>query len=900
MNEELIAHLEAGATLLTATRRLARAVESEYARLQQQRGARTWATPAIYSYPAWLGRLWGEAEDLGLARQRLLEPLFERTLWEKYLHEDRSVSGLFDKKVAAAQVQDAYAVLRQQGKTLQQLPPYLSFDAAAFKDWARRFERDCAKHNWLPAAELEWRLGELIADGSLRCAGPVVFQGFDQFTPAQLHIQGALDAARIEWRAIDIAASPAAQASVSAAVDSLHELTAAARWARDFCERDPTARVGIVVLDLERRRRLVERVCRDIFAPGPLWQEASLGERVNFSLGRSLVDEPPVREALWLLELCAGEVEWSRVSALMRSPHFFSDGAPTAGQCALREIAFRDYATTTVGLSALADWEGRRNRKGEADVGTAWSKVYQVVKQWPARARVRRWREHFDSVLAAGDWLSQRDVPYAAHIREWWANVADRLSGLDGWIAEINAGEAVARLKQLLSDEIVQEETPFAPVQVLGGLEAGGLRFDAVWVAGARDDILPAPVHPNPFLPAQWQRREGFPRSDPQLERAYAMGRIQGWLAMAPRVVFSYSQKEGDQQFGPSPLLRGVPIVNDLATGGRFADPWCEAQFGAAPLEHYLDEQGPPLPSNIKLSGGTSLIKAQSLCPFQGFAAAQLAAEPLSEPDEGFDAAERGTLIHEAMRVVWTRVKTQSQLNALDDEGLRRIVETAAAHAVDVVAARAKRTLPRRLLHLERLRLTGVVRRWLEFEATRPPFEVEAVEQGRSVRIGPLELNIRVDRIDRLSGGARVIIDYKTGKPEVKNWFGPRPDEPQLPLYAVTDEDRVDGLLFGRIRPGEMGVVGLSAASDCDAGVTSYLGSKFCHGDMTWSDQLNEWRGRLEGLAGELAAGAAQVAPKDGVKTCAQCQRTTLCRVFELTQVADMVEEDGDESDASA
>ena len=50
---------------------------------------------------------------------------------------------------------------------------------------------------------------------------------------------------------------------------------------------------------------------------------------------------------------------------------------------------------------------------------------------------------------------------------------------------------------------------------------------------------------------------------------------------------------------------------------------------------------------------------------------------------------------------------------------------------------------------LERERLAKLAREWLEVERARPPFEVAALEEKRTLAVGGLELNGRIDRIDR-------------------------------------------------------------------------------------------------------------------------------------------------------
>jgi len=37
---------------------------------------------------------------------------------------------------------------------------------------------------------------------------------------------------------------------------------------------------------------------------------------------------------------------------------------------------------------------------------------------------------------------------------------------------------------------------------------------------------------------------------------------------------------------------------------------------------------------------------------------------------------------------------------------------------------------------------------------------------------GGLTIRIVPDRVDELEGGARVVIDYKTGTPKINQWFG--------------------------------------------------------------------------------------------------------------------------------
>jgi RecB family exonuclease len=139
---------------------------------------------------------------------------------------------------------------------------------------------------------------------------------------------------------------------------------------------------------------------------------------------------------------------------------------------------------------------------------------------------------------------------------------------------------------------------------------------------------------------------------------------------------------------------------------------------------------------------------------------------------------------------------------ALPDRNRRSLVAmspaervTSLERAADQALARVRRqrigSLSEALISIERRRLVGIVMRWLQFEIDdRADFEVAAIEERRSMAIGPLLLNGRLDRVDRLPDGRTIIIDYKTGGDAgVRSWLGPRPDELQLPLYLVGELD---------------------------------------------------------------------------------------------------------------
>jgi probable DNA repair protein len=284
--------------------------------------------------------------------------------------------------------------------------------------------------------------------------------------------------------------------------------------------------------------------------------------------------------------------------------------------------------------------------------------------------------------------------------------------------------------------------------------------------------------------------------------------------------------------------------------------------FGKRAVSSLEDRRAPSIAAPA-VRGGTRVLSDQAACPFRAFARWRLRAEPLEAPTEGLDAAQRGTLLHELMKHLWSSLKDSSAL----DHYLEPFIENAAEAAVKELGVEG------RFAELERARLARLAREWLEVERSRAPFAVHSLEEKRTLKVGPLELSARIDRMDRLEGGGHVLIDYKTSRaPSPKHWEPPRPDDPQLPVYAVSVEEDIAAVAFAKVRPGDMKFMGFSEEEGAVPGVKPA---------KAWKPLLKSWKDEALRLASGFAAGEAEVDPKRGLQTCRHCDLHTLCRVYE-------------------
>ena len=323
---------------------------------------------------------------------------------------------------------------------------------------------------------------------------------------------------------------------------------------------------------------------------------------------------------------------------------------------------------------------------------------------------------------------------------------------------------------------------------------------------------------------------------------------------------------------------------------------WSVIRDGAV-LETVDDDAGPPLETG-HASGGTGIFKDQAACPFRAFANHRLHAKPLETPAHGLDPAERGGIVHKVMERLWARLESSTMLNSLEPEGLSTRVAEAVEDALSEAERRFPATLRGSFRRLEQERLMRLVLDYLEHEKGRAPFTVQAREAPASLTIGGIEVNTRVDRIDRLDDDRHVVIDYKTGKSDWRDWFGPRPEEPQLPLYCASGDLVVAAVVFAQIRRGDSGFHGLQAepgilprASGFDAAPVSPGGDA----PPTRATVLDGWKSALDALGDRFRSGAAAVDPRDGLATCKYCELTPLCRVHERTRRGGIDVEGGDE-----
>ena len=886
VDNALVESLGCGATAIVKSHRQARTLQQEYGARMLGEGHAAWPTPAIVTWDNWLERCWAQLQGSSVVGERqrirtLLGAVQEASLWEAIVRTSKFFGPLLQAETAAAVAAEAWQLSWEWRVSIPSEPGAVNDDIRAFAAWARDFDERCRHQGWQDRARLADVLADAFRKEEIEVPGELVLYGFDELTPQQESLLRVIEkrGAGVRHCRPPVTQGVVRRHAVRAASD---EIAAAAEWARRELEAG-IGRIGIVIPELAARRVQVLRIFDDVFLPQLMLAADAAGVRpYNVSLGLPLSDYPAVAAALRILDLGCGQMPCEEMGGLLRSP-FLGDAGEERVRRALLDVACRTgeplvNTADVVWLALQKDRAGAPRPHSAPKLALRLKTLQALLRGFPSLQSASAWAEGFAKVLRTMGWPGDRTPDSAEYQQtEAWRELLGEFSSLDRVSGSMDYRSALLVLRRMAAERIFQPQSAQVPIQIMGLFEATALTFDRLWIMGLHDRIWPQIPRPSPFIDLKLQRAQRLPHSSSAREFEFAREHTAALLASAPEVVVSHPLRQQDEDLRPSPLIAHLPLRNLESPDPD--SPMVRLIHDARPaLEELSDEKGPGFPEGRKVPLGTGVFRDQAACPFRAFARARLGARALGRPQPGLDAMSRGNLLHEVMRSLWADLKSHHRLVSLAPEAVRESVERAASQAIARMADEMPQTFGARFREIERARLVALVCAWLEVEKTRPPFIVLSPEKEQSASVGGVEVRIVPDRVDVIEGGARVVIDYKTGDPDLMGWFGPRPDDPQLPIYALAQED-VAALAFAKLRADESGFLGVARMDGIAPGIKMLSEMKAAREFDSWGGLLANWKVVLDALGQEFRGGEARVAPKHGLKTCKTCDLGPLCRV---------------------
>ena len=871
---ELNEIIEQGGTVVVPSRQRAYAARLAHSAAQFGRGRRVWATPDILPVDAWLTReVERYAPTAGTRVPRLLSPAEEWFLWRQCTAQATSELGLVNRGALAEALRRASSIAADFGIDVRKVGPSLESEQGAetalLTEVQRAVDERCQS---LRAATVASLVGQLRPNER-----PVVCSGFLTLPPRLRPLIAPSQEARSA-----LPASP----NVIIAADELDELERIAQWCRAQVERKSDVRILIALPGAAGMRERLATLIRQAIYPGewlggPRAQTESL---VAIEGGAPLADIPAIAHALATLSWLGGHAEdFEAVSGWLCAPYWQTPDPIPRARLDLwlreRERMHFDLHELVVALQSAPSALAPAAREISAQINKA------AVALGQGTASPRDWSERFRAALAVFDWPGERARSSAEQqtvVRFY--ELLDEFGQLASAARSISRDNAIQWFTELAARTAFRPADDDAAITISSVFAAPVVRYDAIWIAGLRAEVFPQPVQPDPFIPLAAQLAAGVPAASAggRLSEAHAL--LSSWRLAADELVLSAPARSQDLELLPSPLLAEW-LPRRSVCAGEAGSLWLPTRMHREGMLETLDDAvGLGWPIEQPLPSGTRSLELQNQCPFRAYAELRLGSTPLDAPEPGIAADVRGQLLHAALQKLWRRLGDSHALSALSDAEL-----DAAIH--ECVEEAANQTLRTPAMLRECRRAKRLIRALCAVERERAPFRVESTELDSTLTLKDAHLRVRIDRVDALESGGRVILDYKSGARTTADWYGERPSHPQLLAYLAALGDDVVAMATVNVTAREVRFDGIANSPGLlprVKGVEAALGTD---PNDAWPTRRQEWLSRIERLAADFLAGRAVVDPKPDA--CDYCHVASVCRI------ADRVDAGGGEATAS-
>jgi ATP-dependent helicase/nuclease subunit B len=530
--------------------------------------------------------------------------------------------------------------------------------------------------------------------------------------------------------------------------------------------------------------------------------EVALGRRVTAALARwdvqvedsrglSLADIPEGVYARLAAEVALGGVAPIPLLALLKHAlSKFDSQAVSALERAVLRGPRPQHGTAglSAALASIRDEIARDRRKEKTSLHHSDPRLRLTGDELESAAKLV---DELRRALAPLETLPRERRPISA-FAECHAKVVDALAGMTEKLTR--AFEDIQRAGML---EVSPEEYPElfhaaildmtgysapseARIRIFGLLESRLQTVDRMVLGGLVEGVWPPETRGDPWLSRPMRHELGLDLPERRVglsahDFAQALG--------AREVVLSRAARLAGAPTVPSRFVQRLAAVLGEACwqtaaqkGGRYLALARQLDDAKEPAPAARPQPAPPFearPRRLSVTEIEDLLRD----PYTIYAKHVLKLQPLDEIDAPPGAAERGTVMHEAIASF-----VQKYPDALPDDPVRVLTDIGREAFKPLAAFPEARAFwwPR---------FRRIAGWFVAFDAMRRTQSAKLfIEIGGSLEIpfGPdkFTLSVRADRIERLADGRYAILDYKTGKPPTDPQVGSGL-APQLTLEAA-------------------------------------------------------------------------------------------------------------------
>ncbi len=895
-NIRLDTALTAGAVVLTPNYLSSIQLQNHWCRYTlNHQHSKIIATPAIFAIDLWLEQLW---QTLALhcthpkLAWHLLQPAQELLLWQQVIRESDAGANLLNIDGTAHSTRETLLLLQQWQIPLAELKSHVSRQHGhlikveaqqIFLLWLESFIGLNISKKVLTFSAMLQVLFDLAETepATLRGLLPdrLVLSGFTDSPPLYRNLLNTFSSLGVDqesWQTLP--SSPTISVyTYNALADECRAVTV---WATAVLQDDPAASIGIICPDIQKVAPVLDRMFSQ-----SLTESAVLS--ISCPLNQSLADLPFIATALQLLEFNQDQCVTLNLCQLLRSPWVLGATAEADARAAL-EFQLRKHGELHTNLASFRQLCLQQERLWYSPLlGQALLQLAQQRRPLPTKQTFEFWMRFFQqqwSMFLDEEKLLSTGNP--SLVRAWHKLQANLLQS-NFLVNNCTLKNAQALASRFTHNTPSTTINTSAPIQILGPVGSSGMRFTHLWCMQMTEQHWPGEHHINPWLPLILQKKAQFPELNPQalVEKAELMLK-QLIASTASSVVCSYAVQMDDLPVRPTKLLPSVTVLTPPPSDFSSLHP---AVFTFTKQQELFKETLQlSMQSDLLHEGSGSVLADQAACPFRAFAKHRLQVRELPKLQLGLSASVVGESIHNVLQYFWYNMQSSQLLHETTATSLEAQLNTAIKFSLADIAKRKPYTMTPRYQKLELERLHKLLLTWLDSERQRGHFTIVANELKTKWKYENLQLNLRIDRIDRNADGSLTVIDYKTGKLTKPNWQEERPEAPQLLLYqeAATQQLQagpVTALLFAHISSQEQQYLGIGCSDQALANIDFNYNKSV--NISKWVDLQLYWQHSLQQLAQEYLDGELAIKPLHS-KTCEYCHLHSFCRIAELSSLA--------------
>ena len=785
--------------------------------------------PKIYSYATFIKNTWSQLNPQGSIR--LLSDPELRMLFSEIISESKTqnLNAVTDEAIKC------YRLMKTHFISKEKIVNYQGSLGRLFVDWLDKFSLIKKQSQFVDSSDLFSEIYRIHKDAIL--PGNYYHFGIKRPTPEQIKLFDLLQSQKLELPQ----SKDTYEAKSFSTVES--ELQYIAKWAKQKSVNNPKHQIGVVIPNLGELQHQVSSIFNEVFDS---YTTETQQKPFNISLGSSLLQYPLIRHLFKVIalsnEIMGGNVDLDSLCRVIPSPYIKGAKEETNSRSLLinRLLSRSNNCFTIKQLVALMD-----------DCPILKKQVTSISQiKNKQRSHSEDWLESLYQLLDIWGFGSDRALSSSEYqLFEKFQNESLILNQSSVLKRKMTFESCIDILRQHFDAVIFQPQSGDSNIHILGALEAEGLHFDEVWVSNMTSNFLPGFIKFPLFIPATVCSDFLLPGSSFDLIQSNAISTRNGLIRLSRNTHFSFAEKNNGREQIATPLL-------DFEA--------CTENTSITPQKHVLttveDTRAPQL-KNTSIKQGVQTLQDQMSCPFKGFVR-RLKIQDFESDHLGFNRAEQGVLIHKILETIFIEISSSKALRELSEESINHLIESHTMRAIG--------DTDQTYQSIEKNRIIRVINQYLALEKQRSDFNVIATESVVEVCIEGLNFSTKLDRMDQLENGDKLIIDYKTGHSALSQITGEVIEQAQLPIYAISNE--VDGVAFAQINASEC--MYKTVARDKEI----LPSSKQVQSKMPdWDTQLNTWRKTLNKASLDFQSGASAVDPTKNA--CDFCDFDLLCRV---------------------